>query len=144
MMNISIKAKLLSNEVFGVVGPQFLVSAQPACTSMKLVENWQIKTELCRAYQSATAYRAEPDGGSEFQLVTNTEQMQVWGVRWGRIAGLTRKGRSLQLQQNLAKDTNLPLSAVSSKMQGRGLKYWFHGSGKPGLHPAARTLCNDK
>jgi hypothetical protein len=106
----------------------------------KLVENWQIKTELCRAYQSATAYRAEPDGGSEFQLVTNTEQMQVWGVRWGRIAGLTRKGRSLQLQQNLAKDTNLPLSAVSSEMQGRGLKYWFPRSGKPGLYPAARTF----
>jgi hypothetical protein len=61
----------------------------------KLVENWQIKTELCRAYQSATVYRAEPDGGSEFQLVTNTEQMQVWGVRWGRIAGGYSKGAKL-------------------------------------------------
>jgi hypothetical protein len=138
-------------EFFGVVGPQYLASVQPACTSMvrgpwkKLVENWQIKTELCRAYQSATSYRAEPNGGSEFQLVLNTDQMQVWEVRrWRRTAGLPRKGWSLQLQLPPANDTNLPLSAVSSEMQRRGLKYWFHGSGKPGLHPAARTLCNNK
>jgi hypothetical protein len=88
-------------EFFGVVGPQYLASVQPACTSMvrgpwkKLVENWQIKTELCRAYQSATSYRAEPNGGSEFQLVTNTEQMQVWEVRWRRIAGGYSKGAKL-------------------------------------------------
>jgi hypothetical protein len=98
----------------------------------KLVENWQIKTELCRAYQSATAYRAEPNSGSEFQLVTNTEQMQEREVRWRRIAGLPRKGRSLQLRQDLANNTSLPLSAVPSKMQGRGLKVlvsWIRQTG---------------